>query len=885
MPANFDWQTEEDERRPSHLWDEPSEHRPDKPAGRKPPWRLIAVVAVLAALVGGVVWWRIDRQIEETLQAFRTDVIASHNLVQRAVVEEDEEIFRSVLSGRNPAWTTGAIEVFQSRLFIDRSPLGLVPQEGTLPAILSIDDEEIAAGEQSADIAFSADLNEAIVTVDQPYRVEGTADTVVLQQTTVYRRGDSRWLMAPPLMEFWGESATIEGERLSVIYPARDAAIAERLAADLDAEIARMCATLPDVDCSADFHMTVRFDTDPAALASLSRPMGALQRSRERADILELPTPTLVGLPVANDPSLSEAGYESLSNGYARLVVGAAVANAVGWRCCDNTLLFHILLEYQLGQLGLMEWPIGAADHQRILENRTRLSDLGAYLRARFPNEIDEERMWELRTAIDFLASGVPGTSAAGMQRILDRTRSFDQFLSRVSSEAVIAARGRLPNNLDAAWWLYGFNQDALTTAEPLVSSTGEELFLSCQAMDGNQSTDTSALYRYSFDDGAWNLVYNLSGFVWMTDLPDPGMMLLQEYSTSEEIWRTKVWRDGGVTTAYLSPATYSVSFGETDRVGERLFAYNVFPESDSVRGVVIDLNECDENGCRTTDAPGRPTWSPDGERAIYQTGDDLMSIFYVSTGSSNIFTDMSVVVPGPLALGPGDAVDGSADLTPFAIGRAPFWVDNETYGYITQSERGTPTSTFDDELVVLGRIDDPALHPLISLADLSDFLPETLRPDRLSIAYVTTHPNRPQTLFITVVDRDEMRAYVFSYDLETRTPQRHLDLLATPIHSLGFSPDGRYMVMTGQDRGRVSRSDSSAMLLIHDLDENRTIPFLSRMPYFLPSAVWAWTQDSRHIALAMDNDLVAIIDMEQEKVQILRHSQGGCTSVAWVMP
>src|SRR5690606_4111558 len=119
--------------------------------------------------------------------------------------------------------------------------------------------------------------------------------------------------------------------------------------------------------------------------------LGALRRAREQEDILELPAPTLVGLPVEGDAQMQAAGYEALRDGYARHILDAAIAQAVNWDCCDNALLFNILLEYQLGELEIADWPIDTADHQRVLASRTRLSDLSNYLRARFPTEIAED--------------------------------------------------------------------------------------------------------------------------------------------------------------------------------------------------------------------------------------------------------------------------------------------------------------------------------------------------------------------------------------------------------------------------------------------------------------------------------------------------------------
>ena len=136
---------------------------------------------------------------------------------------------------------------------------------------------------------------------------------------------------------------------------------------------------------------------------------------------------------------------------YKRQILGAAIAQAVNWDCCDNALLFNILLEYQLGELEIAAWPIDTADHQRVLASRTRLSDLSNYLRSRFPTEIGEDRLWELRAAVDFLADGVPGISAADMQRILNRSRSFAQFLDAIVYEARAVNSAPIPNNLDLA--------------------------------------------------------------------------------------------------------------------------------------------------------------------------------------------------------------------------------------------------------------------------------------------------------------------------------------------------------------------------------------------------------------------------------------------------
>lgn len=888
MPANFDWQTEEDDRRmQASLWDLPPETQGDEKSRRRPPWRLIGLVAALVIMVGAIIWWRVDRRIDATVQAFRSDVIASHNLMQRAVAESDEEVFRSVLSGRMPAWTAGELEVFAAQLVYDRSPFGLIPVEGSLPVILPEPDEETPAGERSAAIEFSPDLNEAVVSVEHPYRRETTNETLVLRQTTVFRRGDFRWLLAPPMDEFWGEWITREGEHLSLIYPRRDAEIAVRLADEIDGEIKRLCVTLDDIECSADLHLTVRLDTDPVTLAVLSQPLGALRRAREREDILELPTPTLVGLPIEDDPSLAEAGYEALRDGYARHILGAAIAQAVGWQCCDDSLIFNYLVEYQLSEMGLLEWPVGENDYRRILDSRPRLSDISSYIRGRVPIQLSAERLWELRAAVDFLVKGIPGTSPSELQRVLDRTSSFNEFLDRVVSQSAADSDTSMLAGLDMAWWLFAFNSLNATAGDSPPPLPGEELYMACTALDGNQSFDSSILLRYQPHNEKWDELYRLQGFIWMSSLPEPKTLLMQEFAVENEAWRTNLWRNGGISTAYLPPATgeYAISFGETDPAGKTMIAYTFEPQMEIIQGFRIDLTNCAES-CQTSEIPGRPRWSPNGEWAVYMGDNASFPEDLLITANDRHILLQSLDTPRPqsLALGAGDTTPDSPALIPIGEGRSPFWLDNQTFGFIKRITTDGPLVLAEDE-IVLASLDNPIPATLVTAADIIEFLPGDYPPRRISIAYVATHPNWPDILFIVVLDQRDQRAYIVHYDLETRLAEVRLDLIYNLNHSLSFSPDGRYLVLTGQDRNVVVSNDDNAVMLVHDIAANTTIPLMTRLPFFLPSVVYDWTEDSRWLAVAMDDNLIGLIAPDEGYTRMLPHGYGACTSVAWLQP
>jgi len=879
MSANFDWQTEEDQRRPQGGWDDPIEGQPSPSPRRRPPWRLLAVVGVLLAAVAILVWWRVDRRIEATMQAVRTDVIASHNVVQQAAADGDEEVFRSFLSGRDPAWTAAQLHVFEHRLVTDRSPFGLTPSAGSVPAVLPAPDAEASAAEQPADITFSPDLNEAIVAIAQPFRTSEGA-TVLLEQTSVYRRGDQRWLLAPPLDEFWGDWETVEGDRLALIYPRRDAPVAARLAEDLDASIAHMCDTLAGINCSADLYLTVRLDTEPEALAALARPLGPLRRARENEDILELPAPTLIGLPVGSEAE-REVAYVALRDGYARQVLAAAIAQATGWRCCDEELLFQMLLEYQFSELGLLRWPIGPDDYRLVQDQGLRLSDLGPYFRGRNAADVPAERLAEARTAVDFLIHALPSVPPAEMARIAARTPTLNGFLNTLRSK--LADPGAVVGTFDLAFWLYAFQVGGGATGEAVDPSPPDEtLYLACETTASSQRPEPSTLYRYAMDDGAWQELYRLDGYVWMSSLPNPRELLLQEFALDTERWQTNVWRDGARHVAYNPPRDgYAVSFGETEPDGGELVTYSYDPNAGVTRALAIDLNACDGE-CATRPLPGPPAWSPSGKWAIYASSDELFPVnLLLASGGRRVMLDSpEPFTDEPLALGPGDAANGAA-LDAIGPGYSPFWLDDRTYGFL-RHVMDPGNGLLDEQEIVIATLSDPTPRILLRTSDIAATMPEDGRLRRLQLAYVAVQPQQPARLFVVAIDDLERRAYVYLYDQTTGRLELRLNLLSALNHSLGFSPDGRYLVLTGQDRDTPGTNETGVTLL-HDIDANRTVPFLTRLPFFLPSVIYDWTEDGQWLAMVMGDDLVGMVAPAGGAVRLVPHGFGVCTSVAWV--
>lgn len=213
------------------------------------------------------------------------------------------------------------------------------------------------------ELDIDPELNAAELRFAQEYAIDvgnGVTETVILRQTAVYRRGAQRWLLSPPDADFWGDTITDRGSILTLAYPERDKPIAEKLAFDLDAKLNEMCRTLPDLNCPDDLRLHLRLNNDLTSLGWMAEPLSTLSAGFP----MDLPTPTLVGLPV------DEAGYQALYRGYAAKLATAVISQLVGYDCCQHAIFFQALTNYQLSRLGLRPWPVTVDDYARVVSER-----------------------------------------------------------------------------------------------------------------------------------------------------------------------------------------------------------------------------------------------------------------------------------------------------------------------------------------------------------------------------------------------------------------------------------------------------------------------------------------------------------------------------------
>lgn len=346
---SFDWRTEE-----TIHWDEPPTVDPEpEPPPKRRRWRWVMLLLLLL-LVGGAVgafWWLQDR-VETATTNVTGEVLASHELVAAAAVEGDAELVATFLSGRDRGWSEAIEMAVLAGDYQDRTAFGLtwLPTDPATAVISA---------------TLNPEFNEAEVVAEHVYAYpigNGLTDTVRLRQTAVYRSGPDRWLLAPPDDEFWGETRTKQGFYLTLQYPARDEALAQRLALDMDTALATLCASTT-FDCPEDLHLQVELSTNPDSLLPENNTAAFVNGSW----LLRLPTPTLTGLPQG------EAEYQVLARGYAAQLIVVVMRLLSGVATGTQGPFLDAWFTWQLERLALRPYPFTPADRQTLAEEATSI--------------------------------------------------------------------------------------------------------------------------------------------------------------------------------------------------------------------------------------------------------------------------------------------------------------------------------------------------------------------------------------------------------------------------------------------------------------------------------------------------------------------------------
>ncbi|MFZ1398833.1 MAG: hypothetical protein WAS33_18155, partial [Candidatus Promineifilaceae bacterium] len=110
---SFEWQTDEE-----YEWEEtPSPPESPRPR-RRWPWVLLLVV-ILAGTAVFLIYRQLNQRIDIATEETEAELLASYDVWQRAVQNQDENLFNSLLSGREPEWVAAQRSLLQTGMVFD----------------------------------------------------------------------------------------------------------------------------------------------------------------------------------------------------------------------------------------------------------------------------------------------------------------------------------------------------------------------------------------------------------------------------------------------------------------------------------------------------------------------------------------------------------------------------------------------------------------------------------------------------------------------------------------------------------------------------------------------------------------------------------------------
>lgn len=836
---SFDWQTEDDQR-----WEQP-DTREEQSTRRRPWFWLILFVGLFGAgLYFG--WQQVQERVEDNTEARRDEVRASYRLALRAAQEGDQELFVSMLSGRSATWTEAQKARLDQDLLFAQTARILRFGEGT--------------EQGTPQVQFNPELSEGVLTVAQAMTVDagsGLTETVVLTQTHVFRQGSQRWLLSPPEAAFWGGWAEASGQVLRLEYPTRDAALVTRLVEDLDRKLLEMCRTL--VDCPADFRVNVRLESDPQSVLQTADVEARLTARRE----LILPSPTLLGLPA------DEAAYAALFRGYAAHIVSSALVERLDYDCCELVTFQDALLQWQLSRLGLRSAPIATGDYLSVIDAPLGIDGFWQRSAAFTPGG---EAPLEVHAFIDFLRSklSMRRDPLGALLEGLSQSRSFWGWVASLTSYEPTD-----PTVLQEDWSAFVWEKarEAQSVAEPLPAEQLPQQDIVAMCGDGDTAMD---LYRYSLPSAQWTREIDAGvEFAALQPLPDgDGYIVTGQYPDQDF--------DAGLVT-YLKrgqEAPFTISQAEPpgvallpwnvrDPQGTRMLVWLLSEQSDGgglPNVALIDPQTCTPNGCPVQPLPGMPIWSPEGRLGL---------VLDIAEGK-------------PLYL-PEDKTEWQSLGEESAIW--PFWLDDETVGYVRQEVMGNRHTLMALDLATDER------REIITSDDLADAAGPSHRGESFRISLVRLDPSRPGSLLITAVGASNPpRSHLFTTSLSDEVPA-----LSSASPRLRLLETFAGTVETEFWTGSLASNDRYLLLPVHNYaerTESRTYVYDFQAQEIVLSTVGGlgdyplsgeghWSADGRWLVRSLEQsiDIIApgLTRDEQPFRRLIFHDFDRCQVATWV--
>lgn len=793
MASNFEWQTDDDAG-----WD----HEPESPPPTESPnrrWFTLSGIALVVMLAGWLGWRQFNQRIQTTTAAVEADLRASYMLVQETGRRGDMEVFGTLLSGRDPAWTAAQRDLVEASMWRNLGPLGLLPSSAT-PTIQTIE--------------LSPDLAEAEITGRFTYTIEighGLTDTVALDVTEIYRRGATRWLFAPPPAEFWGAPLTINGPNIQLKGSLRDETLLLRLLQSLENTLAQVCNSDPDLGCQSAMQLTITMDNNPASLTQLQSPADLLTGELN----LHLPAPSLVGYPT------NEAAFEALARGYGRLMTAGLTAHQLGYSCCRQINFFMAVNDWRLVAVGRWPQPMGPADYTTLFRSQWQLSE-GTRLwfdTVWYQTQPETDQAY---ATIELLPHIAPALGPSALQSLMgSATLDFNSWFQQLLADRLTFQETWL---LDPAnHWLQSFlfQQGALQQAQapPPIPFPAETLALNCHDLAGPQ------LWRYDLVTGDWTpFEEQPPGQVsFVMGLPDySGLWLVSDQNNRQQI---TLYRDGAfypVSNDDLLTSGYGW-FGNATPDAQKLVVSVPAADGSLSRFELglLDVNACQAGDCSLQLIDGLPTWSPAGQYTLLNGLD------------------------GGLYLGDKDGQSiRLIDENGSAFG---FWLDNERFGWARPGEEFSPSFE-----IMVGRPDETTVTRLLSSAELAAATQDNILNTNYLSIWAAINPHHPDELLIdTNFFYAPHRDYLLTYSLTTGQIEVAYslegDLYVPWFADSALSAGQESLVMQARLRENGDERPQNYHLVIYHLEQGEISTLDMGYEYYQPS----WSRDRRWLALA----------------------------------
>ena len=209
---------------------------------------------------------------------------------------------------------------------------------------------------------------------------------------------------------------------------------------------------------------------------------------------------------------------------------------------------------------------------------------------------------------------------------------------------------------------------------------------------------------------------------------------------------------------------------------------------------------------------------------------------------------------------------------TPLADGMAPFWVDDDSFGFIRK--------VGNIEVVVVKNLGDGNYRGILETTDLASALELENRPNQLSIGHIAVDLANSDIWFILAFGlTDEGGAgEAFVFKLNRQTEDISLIVRSEKLHSFSLSPVGGKLSATLYNPSTLSWN-----VIAHDAQANTTDSYSLQGGYAqqIPPVI-DWTPDGQWL-LAMNHGFLILLDLNDHEQMILSPPEAGCTRAVWL--